>query len=75
MPCEQGLGSNDGSNSRQSAAAHCFREGSESAALSVGETEPPITDLFTKNAILFVEVVDGELLMPVEPARKACNEQ
>jgi hypothetical protein len=39
--------------------------------LVVGEVQASVADLFTKNAVLFGEVVDFELLMLVEPSGDA----
>ena len=38
---------------------------------SVSKAEPSITQLFAENTILLGKVIDGMLLMLVEPTRKA----
>jgi hypothetical protein len=55
----------------QSTSAQFFRADGKPSPLIVGKVESPVADLFTKDAILFGEVVDNDLLMLTEPASEA----
>jgi len=68
MPCKQRLRRDDVRDMGQSTSAQLFRPDGKSSPLIVGKVESPVTDLFTKDAILFAEVVDHDLLMLIEPA-------
>ena len=71
MPCKQRLRRDDVRDLGQSTSAQFFRADGKPSPLIVGKVESPVTDLFTKDAILFGEVVDNDLLMLIEPASEA----
>jgi hypothetical protein len=48
-----------------------LRSDGEASALIIREPETSISDLFSKNAVFFYEVVDRVPLMLVQPARDA----
>ena len=71
MPCKQRLRRDDVRDLSQSTSAQFFRADGKPSPLIVGKVESPVTDLVTKDAILFSEVVDNDLLMLIEPASEA----
>ena len=75
MPCKQRLRRDDVRDLGQSTSAQFFRADSKPSPLIVGKVESPVTDLFTKDAILFGEVVDHDLLMLIEPASEASKKE
>jgi hypothetical protein len=43
--------------------------------LIICESDTPVADLFSKNPVLFDEVINGPLLMLVQPASDASNDE
>jgi len=67
-PDEQGVGTHDGFELLELSAPQTLRPGGQPNALVVGEPEAARTELFSKDAILGLEIVDHLALLLAEPA-------
>ena len=68
VPREQGVRAHDGFDLLEHVAPHPLRLGGQPNALVVGEPEAARTELFSKDAILGLEIVDHLALLLAEPA-------
>src|SRR5207247_7491277 len=68
VPCHQGLGRDDFRDLSQQFPSQFLRLGRKPVALVIAESNSPAADLFAKNSILLLKVVDGMLLMLVHPS-------
>jgi hypothetical protein len=73
VPLQKRLGADDGGEAPHLITPKLLRFGSQSAALAVIESRPS-PQLLIQDPDLFMEVLNGELLVAVEPAGQA-NEQ
>jgi hypothetical protein len=68
MPGEQGFRSDNGSHLGQHSSSQTLRLGGQPTASFVCQQQPPIAELFPKNAILFAQIIDGLQMTLVHPA-------
>jgi hypothetical protein len=47
---------------------------SQSAALIVGQPQSLVTELFSEDTILLLEILDGPLLVLVDPTGRGCEQ-
>jgi hypothetical protein len=75
MPSQDGVWRNDAADLRQQLATQRLAPDSESAALVVVQPDALITQLLAEYAILFAEIVDHGILLPVYPAGQGHHQQ
>jgi hypothetical protein len=68
MPSKDGVGTDQSDDAREERASQGMTTHREAAALAVREPEPALPEHFSQDSILFTRVVQGSLLVPVEPA-------
>jgi hypothetical protein len=56
-------------------SAEFFGTNGKSTALIIGEAESAVTDLFAQSAVLLGQILDGAVLMFIEPTREAYDEE
>ena len=68
VPSKQRFRSHDGGDLREGTPTDSFGKDRESTTLIIGESESAVTDLFAEDSVLLGQVIDGVLLMLVQPA-------
>ena len=68
------FGNDEPSEIRQRLSTDSLAGDGQPTPLVIGQPDPPVTELFEKNAVLFPQEVDRRLLVAIDPARE-CREE
>ena len=74
MPGEDRVGRHKPSEIQQRLSADSLAGDGQPTPLVIGQTDPSVTELFEKYAVLFPKEVDRRLLVAIDPARECCEE-
>ena len=75
MPSQKGFWRYDGGCFRQDFAAQLLGAYGEAATLVIGKSKSTIANLFAQNTIFFDQIIDGMLLILVQPSRNGSNDE
>jgi len=75
MPSHDGVGCDNGADLREYLVAECFTKNCKSSALIIGKPDSITTELFSKDPVLLLEIIDYSLLLFIEDASNDDAEQ